>query len=336
MEKLITVDAETLLYRPLVKPDFVLDGLIPSGLSLFCGTQKIGKSWLILKLCLQLSKGEPMWGIETKPCTVLYLALEDPKHRLQTRLFKLTNEASERLHITNRSKKITDGLIEQLEDFVKTYPDTKLIVIDTLKKVRESGKESGYDKDYDDISALKEFADNRKLAVLVVHHTRKQTDPDVFNKVSGTTGLTGSADTTFVLEKESRSSDTAKLYAVGRDIDYQELTLRFKDFEWELLERKGAEELIKLSIPPVLFRLVDFMLDKVNWKGTATELLTQMNENEVAPNVITKLLNEYSSTFLSENKIRYDYARKSDGRQIILTKCDSNDSCDGNFGIPQN
>ncbi len=70
MKKLITVDAETLLYRPLVAPDFVLDGLIPAGLSLFCGTQKIGKSWLILKLCLQLSKGEPMWGIPTKPCTV--------------------------------------------------------------------------------------------------------------------------------------------------------------------------------------------------------------------------------------------------------------------------
>ena len=52
MQKLQTVNAETLLYEPLEKPSFVVDSLIPTGLSLFCGSQKIGKSWLMLKLCL--------------------------------------------------------------------------------------------------------------------------------------------------------------------------------------------------------------------------------------------------------------------------------------------
>lgn len=51
MQKLKTVDADTLLCQPLDKPCFVVDGLIPAGLSLFCGSQKIGKSWLMLKLC---------------------------------------------------------------------------------------------------------------------------------------------------------------------------------------------------------------------------------------------------------------------------------------------
>ena len=46
MQKLKTVDADTLLYQPLDKPCFVVYGLIPTGLSLFCGSQKIGKSWL--------------------------------------------------------------------------------------------------------------------------------------------------------------------------------------------------------------------------------------------------------------------------------------------------
>ena len=48
MQKLQTVNAETLLYEPLEKPSFVVDSLIPTGLSLFCGSQKIGKSWLML------------------------------------------------------------------------------------------------------------------------------------------------------------------------------------------------------------------------------------------------------------------------------------------------
>ena len=51
MQKLNMVDADTLLYQPLDKPRFVVDGLIPTGLILFCGSQKIGKSWLMLKLC---------------------------------------------------------------------------------------------------------------------------------------------------------------------------------------------------------------------------------------------------------------------------------------------
>ena len=55
MQKLNMVDADTLLYQPLDKPHFVVDGLIPTGLILFCGSQKIGKSWLMLKLCLCVS-----------------------------------------------------------------------------------------------------------------------------------------------------------------------------------------------------------------------------------------------------------------------------------------
>ena len=100
---------------------------------------------------------------------------------------------------------------------------------------------------------LREFADRHSLAVIVVHHIRKQNDSDVFNKVSGTTGLTGSADATFVLEKETRASDTARLYCVGRDIEYQEFVLRFRECSWEMVERKGQEQLARESIPPVLF-----------------------------------------------------------------------------------
>ena len=77
MQKLNMVDADTLLYQPLDKPRFVVDGLIPTGLILFCGSQKIGKSWLMLKLCLCVSAGLPFWEMETRAGDVLYLCLED-------------------------------------------------------------------------------------------------------------------------------------------------------------------------------------------------------------------------------------------------------------------
>ena len=332
MQKLNTVDAETLLYQPLEKPGFVVDGLIPTGLSLFCGAQKIGKSWLMLKLCLCVSEGRPLWELTTTPGDVLYLCLEDTFYRIQDRLFRLTDkvgEASERLHFAVASCKLTDGLVNQLEEYLKEHPGTRLIVIDTLQKVRTASKDNAYANDYGDISLLKEFADRHTLTVVVVHHIRKQGDSDVFNRVSGTTGLTGSADATFVLEKEHRASDTATLYAIGRDIEYQEFTLRFRDCSWELVERKSLEQLAAAEVPPILFRLVAFMKERREWSGTATELLAQMEETDTAPNIITKLLNEYHATVLRQNNIRYAYQRTKVGRRIVLSRGDGVDSGDG-------
>lgn len=336
MQKLQTIDADALLYEPLEKPSFVVDGLIPTGLILFCGAQKIGKSWLMLKLCLCVSQGLPLWEMATAQGDVLYLCLEDTFSRIQDRLFQVTDEASGRLHFAVASGKLTDGLIVQLEDYLKDYPDSKMIVIDTLQKVRTASKDNAYASDYGDISLLKDFADRHSLAVIVVHHIRKQKDSDVFNMVSGTTGLTGSADSTFVLEKENRASDTARLYVTGRDTPYQEFVLRFRDCSWELVERKTQEQLAREAIPNVLFRVVDFMQEKTEWCGTATELIAAMGETETVPTVITKWLNEYRIPFLSENGIGYQYRRRKEGRQIALTRQagDSDDSNDSDVGIP--
>ena len=339
MQKLQTVNAETLLYEPLEKPSFVVDSLIPTGLSLFCGSQKIGKSWLMLKLCLCVSQGIPLWDMTTMEGDVLYLCLEDTFCRIQDRLFRLTDEASGRLPFSVANCKLLDGLIVSLEDYLKDYSDSRLIVIDTLQKVRTASKDNAYASDYGDISLIKDFADRHSLAVIVVHHIRKQNDSDVFNKVSGTTGLTGSADATFVLEKEKRASDTAKLYVTGRDTPYQEYTLRFRDCSWELVERKTQEQLAKEAIPDILFRLVDFMRDKEEWTGTATELLDALGETETAANVLTKWMNEYRLDFLQENHIRYGFSRRSSGRIISLVMQEGTDSDghvddDGVSGIP--
>ena len=331
MQKLQTVNADTLLYEPLEKPSFVVDGLIPTGLILFCGSQKIGKSWLMLKLCLCVSQGIPLWDMPTWEGDVLYLCLEDTFCRIQDRLFRLTDEASGRLHFAVASDKLSDGLIVQLEDYLKEYPDSRLIVIDTLQKVRTASKDNAYASDYGDISLIKDFADRHSLAVIVVHHIRKQNDSDVFNKVSGTTGLTGSADATFVLEQESRASNAAKLYVTGRDTPYQEFKLRFHDCSWELVERKGQEQIERESIPDILFRLVKFMQGREEWTGTATELLEQMGETGTPPNIMTKRLNEYRASFLSENNIRYGYHRKKGCREISLTR-QSGDGGDGDDG----
>ena len=165
MEDLKIVNADNLLYTSLDETEFIIEDILPIGLHIFCGAPKVGKSWLMLDICIKVSKGEEIWNLKTNKCDVLYLALEDTYQRLQKRLFKLTNEIDSNFHISIESNKIANGLTSQLEQTLKKYPDIKLIVIDTLQKVRKQNNDINYSNDYTDISLLKQFADKNKIAV---------------------------------------------------------------------------------------------------------------------------------------------------------------------------
>ena len=137
----------------------VVDGLLYAGTYLFVGAPKVGKSFLMAQLAYHVSMGLSLWGYEVRQGTVLYLALE-----------------------------------EQLKGFVREHTDTRLIIIDTLQKIREAGAEKySYANDYEVITKLKRFADISGVCLLVVHHTRKQQADDKFDMISGTNGLLGAA-----------------------------------------------------------------------------------------------------------------------------------------------
>ena len=76
-QHLYTIDADTLMSTSLPPLRFVIDRLLPQGVNVLAGSSKIGKSWLALWLCLQVAKGESVWGLATHGGTVLYLCLED-------------------------------------------------------------------------------------------------------------------------------------------------------------------------------------------------------------------------------------------------------------------
>ena len=332
--KLKTMDADTLLSTPLRKTQFIVNGLISQGVHLLCGASKIGKSWLMLKLCLQVALGEPTWELQTHQCTVLYLCLEDTFNRIQNRLYELTDNAPNNLHFAVMSNKIGGGLEEQIVGFLEEHIDTKFIVIDTLQKIRNArasiGANGMYGCDYEDISAIKNLANQYKLSIVLVHHLRKLEDnADPFNQVSGTTGITGAVDSTFVLKKDNRSTDTAKLLVTGRDIEYQEFTLRFRNKVWELVERKSSEEIKAEETPQFLFELVNLMADKTEWKGSATQLLSELNQEQLNPNSVTKLLSRFYYDVLEPNGIRYTTRRTGKCREITLTRSDGNDANDG-------
>ncbi|MFR3263915.1 MAG: AAA family ATPase [Oscillospiraceae bacterium] len=281
--KLKTVDAETLLSTPMSKTMFIVDGLISQGVNVISGASKIGKSWLMLWLGLQVAQGNSVWGLPTLQCDVLYLSLEDTQRRIKDRLYNLTDSAPDNLYFAVTSGLIGGGLEEQITDFLTEHPATKLVIIDTLQKVRDSkgsaGKAGMYGNDYDDISSIKRIADGFNIAILLVHHLRKlQDSDDPFNDVSGSTGIIGAADTNFILRRK-RSGNAATLLVSGRDVEYQELTLQFNDLVWELVERKNSEDIHKAELPKFLFRVVDFMECRTEWVGTPV-IVRELSDDE--------------------------------------------------------
>ena len=145
----------------------VIDGLLYPGTYLFAGAPKVGKSFLMAQLAYHVSMGLPLWGYPVHKGTVLYLALEDDHRRLQGRLYRMFGtEGTDNLLFAVYAKQLGVGLEEQLKKFVREHPNTKLIIIDTLQKIREAGGDKySYANDYQIITRLKALADSYGISI---------------------------------------------------------------------------------------------------------------------------------------------------------------------------
>jgi hypothetical protein len=154
---------------------------------------------------------------------VLYLALEDNPRRLQGRLRKvLTGEKPPRgLVLTDRWPRLGEGGLEAIEAWLISRPDARLVIVDTLEKIRtKSAGRNVYREDYEAVEPLLSLATQYNVAVLVVHHLRKGSADDPLDEVSGSHGLTGGADGVLVLKRERGRAD-AFLFVTGRDIEQE-------------------------------------------------------------------------------------------------------------------
>lgn len=235
-EPLHTIDGATLMSLPLQPPNFVVDTLLSQGLHILAGSPKVGKSWLALWLAVTVAKGQPVWNLSARQGTTLYLCLEDSQLRIQNRLFEITEDAPPSVHFCTDSLVLGQGLEEQLEIFLSEYKDTVLVIIDTLQMIRGTSYDNTYANDYRDLSVLKKIADAHGVAILLIHHLRKEKADDVFNQISGTTAISGAVDSSFTLVEERRGSGRARLSCIGRDIEYRELELqRNGENVWDLV-----------------------------------------------------------------------------------------------------
>lgn len=331
MKELKMYSSEYIMNTPMKPIEYCVDGLISQGLFILAGAPKVGKSWLALDMCLSIAKGEKVLGKETSCGHVVYLSLEDSLIRLQNRLYELTDDPSDNLNFAIMAESISNGLPEQIEYCRKRFDDLKIVVIDTLQKVRNES-ESSYSSDYKELSVLKSLADKLGIAIVLVHHTRKCSDGDPFNMISGSTGLSGCVDGSMVLIESKRGSRKAKLYCVGRDIENQEINVVFENSRW-----KVSDDIKNVKPDYFSFAVHDFMVTQKTFKGSATQLaekLSALLHKEVFSNRVKKDLIQHAYELLDYG-VTFE-SKRSNGQRIIILNYDmKSDSSDGRNLMPE-
>jgi hypothetical protein len=336
--KLATIDYNTLMKQEYAPLRFQVAEVLPQGLFILAGAPKIGKSWLVLDMCRSISAGSELWGYSTTRNGVLYIALEDNYRRLQDRLKMIaTDEPPDEpldLHLAVSAKGIHDGLVEQIDNYMKEHPNTGLIAIDTLEHIRKGDadrKDRGlYSTDYKDMQIMREIINKYEgITLMLIHHTRKMYDADPLFTVTGSTGLTGAVDGIWVLDKEKRAENKAILSILNRDTKSYafKLELDEENCKWQFMgEHKKIEQDDKERLCQAvsgLFTQTD--LDGIaEWKGNATALCTalyKIDENlNISERTIKGKLKQRETQDLLKKKFNINYKYQEFGKMIILNR----------------
>ena len=322
-----TITASTLMNTQFDPLSFSIEKLLPQGIFILAGSGKIGKSWFALDMCVAVASWGKLWNFQATQGDVLYLALEDTHPRLQGRLQLIQEENidTDKLYLAVSSLGISDGLIQQIKAFIAANPSTKLIVIDTLERIRNTDQDkSMYACDYRDMTILREITNAHAVTLLLVHHTRKMYDPDPLNTLSGSTGLVGAVDGVWVLEKEKRIGDKGKLTIANRDTEGYCFSVMFdkENCRWNCL---GSAEDVADEEQNSFCRIINEFVKTV-WRGTSTGLCEAMAKADIelglSSAAITKMLNKNKEILQSDYGILYSYDRKKSERIITLARTD--------------
>jgi hypothetical protein len=216
--------------------EWLIEDLIPKGLTVFAGQSKLGKSFFVLNMMVNLAKNSKMFGdgmttgFRGHSGQILYLDLEDPQARIVKRLHDIAPSPSERLinlDIKLEWKPLQAGGLKQLEDWIKSVNNPKLIVIDVMAKVwnMKTGTSGGrqYSEEYREWGPLADLAHKYNISIIAITHAKKTKEADVFAEILGGAGTQGPADNLMVLSRHPKNYDQRILAIRGKDVEEQHL-----------------------------------------------------------------------------------------------------------------
>lgn len=214
-----------MLYNFKFTPEpFIVDQVLPLGTFLITGKPKTRKSWLALNIAMAVASGGKALGqFQAQRGDALYIDLEMGPKRLHKRLHVVSPdlEPPKGFQFATRWPAVGVGFETWLRDYLKSHPYTRLVVVDTLVGVRAARAryEDPYEADKKFTQALTNLCHEHRIAMLLVHHSRKGDGSDVTDDASGSTGLVGGVDNYAALRLSRSEKGAGELLIRGRDIE---------------------------------------------------------------------------------------------------------------------
>ena len=309
--------------RPLPEISWTIKGILPEGVSLLAAPPKFHKSFFAMQMAVSICSGTDFFGYETVKGDCIYFDLESNATRPLSRLRAMYSTTDIRgLHIvTGQSNvpRLGEGFEEALENLLLRYPNTRLVIVDVLQLISPSnGRDFSYASDYNTIGMLNEIANNLRISILAVHHTRKlRDDNDAVNNISGSCGITGAVTTIFMLSKDKRNDKKATLLITGNDIETIEWCMHFDDnqLRWCCDGDVAELEMKAFLNHPEVKTVFHLMKDCNEWSGSATDLSEAARGlgYDITPEDFGRYINGSNAYFLKTglcvSKIRRNDAR---------------------------
>lgn len=323
------------------RAESLVDGLVTPGLNILAAPRKQGKSWMALQLGICVAGTENFLGRETGHGGVLYFALEDTEDRMNRRLNTILDDedAPADLRFSFSTRYSGSGFDKGLDEFLKSNPGTKLVIIDVLQKIRmdKRSNQTEYSHDYKECGALKEIADKYGISILVVHHCRKTKDGnDPLNEIAGGVGVTGAADTILKISGRKDGADKRNILSVtGRDVPERSFEIAFNPdtCKWKYI---GTEEELNVrrdedayAASPAIRAVKKLLENQTSWQGTISDLLKQSKGvidglDRISVSAMARKINKFDDLLLQDGIVhtRPDPNGGNAGRNHLFVRKD--------------
>lgn len=230
---------------------WLVEDVLPKGLSVLAGRSKGGKSYLCLGLAHSVATGKrALDRYEVKAQgEVLYLMLDDPKPEVMARARKLTETAGVPLAVyLQASRQEVDGEWPELVTWLLRHPDCRLVIVDVWAAIkpldltgRGPGRE-GYLSDYNVVLPLKRIAQDYDIALLLVTHSTKLVTHEWQDRIMGSVGIAAAADSLFLLHTPPQQPGKAELK--GRGKSFSEINVALEQSSTGLWRATGGRALL--------------------------------------------------------------------------------------------
>ncbi|MCO6466741.1 MAG: AAA family ATPase [Bradyrhizobiaceae bacterium] len=190
---------------------WVIENLLPIGLTLAAGREKCGKSVLsLLSIAIPIATGtKALDRFTTNGGRVLYYGFEEGLSTVLSRLERLYTDDEElppsnlHLYLGDALQEWEEDSVLELEKQIEAFGDVKAIFLDTLRFTMPSrfSNADPYQAEYEFSARLQSLALRHGISIVALHHLTKSMYNDRFDRIAGT-GLSKAAEVLMVLERE--------------------------------------------------------------------------------------------------------------------------------------